>query len=264
MRFNIVFELAQPGQMLPLSYQYELASWLYGRISDGNEVFGQFLHTEGYITAHKRFKFFTFSNLWVPQYKILDDRMVVQSPNIELLVSFLVPEAAQHMVMGIFKNQQFRLGDRISQVALRVKEVEMSPLPKLEGDTFRLRAISPIFVSQPETDEYGKLRHQYLHPHDQHYATYLINNLWAKYETACKYELCPAIDRTANIKLKIIGEKIRKRGITIKAFTPEALKLIGYQYDFELTAPPELVRLGLLAGFGGNNSMGFGACRVLK
>ena len=36
-----------------------------------------------------------------------------------------------------------------------------------------------------------------------------------------------------------------------------------YQYDFELTAPTQLLRIGYEAGFGENTSMGFGFVEMI-
>lgn len=263
MQFNITFNVTQPGQLLPLSYQYELSSWLYSRISDADQEFGRFLHAQGYTDEKKRFKFFTFSNLHVPQYEILKDRMLIKSREIHLMVSFLIPEVAQQMIMGIFKEQKLKLGDRISQVELNVSGVEMLPLPEIQAPNAILGAVSPIFISGP-IKVGDKLRHQYFHPQDDAYEAYFFQNLMAKYKAAISHGLiAPIQDDQYNTQLKVLSKKIRKRGITIKAFTPQETKVIGYQYDFEIHAHPILIRLGLLAGFGGHNAMGFGACRYI-
>ena len=39
-------------------------------------------------------------------------------------------------------------------------------------------------------------------------------------------------------------------------------KLIGYQFDFFLDAPAELIRIGYYTGFGEKNSVGFGCVGI--
>ncbi len=265
MQFKITFQVQQPGQLLPLSYQYELSSWIYKLIGSSDSEFGQFLHSKGYVSGNKRFKLFTFSNLYVPpRYEILGDRMKVYSHEISFVVSFLVEKAAQGMILGLFKEQQLQLGDRISQLGLVVKEVQALPPPEIKGATHKLHATSPILVSEPQLRKDGKLQHQYLHPADEQYAHFFFKNLKDKYATARKHGLIEEIDMNSPLGFQLLSDKPKKQGIRIKAFTPAETKVIGYLYDFELTAAPELVRLGLLAGFGGENALGFGAVRVMQ
>ncbi len=263
MQFKISFQLQQPGQLLPLSYQYELSAWIYKLISASDSAFGRFLHTQGYTSNNKRFKFFTFSSLYVPEFEIQGDRMKILSPNISFVVSFLVQQAAQDMIIGLFQNQQLRLGDRISQVDLSVEQVHTLPTLKIEKSTVKLRATSPLLVSQPEEKENGKLQHQYLSPAQKNYSHYFWKNLFDKHHTAQKHQLIGDWPEKPVPIFRLLSTSPKKRGIRIKAFTDAETKIIGYMYDFELTAPPEIIRMGMLAGFGGENALGFGATRII-
>ncbi|MEM6632617.1 MAG: CRISPR-associated endoribonuclease Cas6, partial [Bacteroidota bacterium] len=102
MQFRITLRLKQPGQLLPLSYQYELSAWIYHLLEQANSDFAKFLHEEGYLAGKKRFKLFVFSNLHIPHggYTILDDRMKIHAREISFVISFLVPQAAQDLLMG--------------------------------------------------------------------------------------------------------------------------------------------------------------------
>jgi CRISPR-associated endoribonuclease Cas6 len=66
------------------------------------------------------------------------------------------------------------------------------------------------------------------------------------------------------MQIKVLTDRPRRRGIKIKAFTPEETKIIAYDFDFEITAPPELIQLGIIAGFGGENALGFGATKLMN
>ncbi|MCB9289648.1 MAG: CRISPR-associated endoribonuclease Cas6 [Lewinellaceae bacterium] len=265
MQFKVTFGVKKPGQLLPLSYQYELSSWIYKLIGSSDSEFGEFLHEKGYTSGNKRFKLFTFSNLYVPpRFEILGDRMKVYSRDISFVVSFLVEEAAQGMILGLFKEQELRLGDRISQLELAVQQVEALRPPEIKGRAARLRATSPILASEPEAREGGKLWHNYLHPADKQYEQYFFKNLRDKYEAALVHQLVEPIDMDQPMAFRLLSKKAKKRGIRIKAFTPAETKVIGYLYDFEITAPPELTRLGMMAGFGGENALGFGATKLME
>jgi CRISPR-associated endoribonuclease Cas6 len=51
---------------------------------------------------------------------------------------------------------------------------------------------------------------------------------------------------------------------TIKAHTNEEVKVRGYLFDFEITAPPQLIKTGYESGFGAMNALGFGCGEVSK
>lgn len=264
MQFKITFQVLKPGQLLPLSYQYELSSWIYRLIGRSNSKFAYFLHRKGYVAGNKRFKLFTFSNLYVPpRYEILGDRMKIHSREISFVVSFLVDQAAQELILGLFLEQELKLGDRISQVDLRVQQIQTLRPPEWQGECLRLKATSPILVSRPVERTDGKLWHDYLHPTDEAYEHYFFQNLHDKHETAVQHGLTDPIDLKAPRSFRLLSENSKRRGIRIKAFTPAETKVIGYLYNFELQAPPNLIRTGLLAGFGGENALGFGATRLL-
>lgn len=265
MQFKITFELQQQGQLLPLSYQYELSSWIYRLISSADTSFGEFLHSKGYISGNKRFKLFTFSNLYVPpKFEILGDRMKIHSTSISFVVSFLVEQAARDLILGVFQNQSLRLGDKISQVDLKVIQVYNLPPVQIDHTTACLRTTSPLLVSEPEIRPNGRLWHNYLDPLQEKYGFYFFKNLKEKYQTALAHQLIePGIEDT-EWQFKMLSSKPRKRLIKIKAFTPAETKVVGYNFDFKLTAPASIIRLGILAGFGGENALGFGATRLLE
>ncbi|MDX2245598.1 MAG: CRISPR-associated endoribonuclease Cas6 [Bacteroidia bacterium] len=264
MQFKISLQLLYPGQMLPLSYQYELSAWIYGRISSADSDFGEFLHSEGYIRGSKKFKLFTFSNLWIPgEYEILDDRMKIYSQEISFVMSFLVPRAAEEMITGLFREQEFALGDRISRVDLRVLRIEAMQVQTFSPNPLSFRTTSPMLVIKPEIRNGGKLWPRYLSPMEEDYSQYFFSNLREKHATAYEHGLAAAIPENPELHFRLLSPKPKKNGIRIKAFTPEETKVIGYIFDFEIVAPAELIRVGFFAGFGGENALGFGAARLM-
>ena len=264
MQFKITLQILHPGQLLPLSYQYELSSWIYSLIRNSNSGFAEFLHDKGYVTDKKRFKFFTFSNLYVPPpFEIQGDRMKVNSREISFVASFLVPQTAQDMVLGLFGGEAFRIGDKISAVDLKVKGAEIRRPFTPQTGPVRITTTSPLLLAKAYTLPNGKLRHQYLAPTDEGYADLFFQNLHQKYQTAQAHQLVNALSDNTPCTFRLLNRPVKRRTIRIKAFTPAETRVVGYNYQFELTGPWELIRLGLLAGFGGENALGFGASRVV-
>jgi len=265
MHFRVTFSVLKLGQLLPLSYQYELSAWIYKQIERTDSEFASFLHEEGYYNEGKRFKLFTFSNLFIPPpYEIIGDRIKIGATEISFTLSFLVNKAATNLIIALFKQRTFRLGDKITQIELKVKEVNSIDILLNDSATYRLRTTSPMMVSAPKMDKNNKLRHQYLSPIDTDFEHYFFQNLIRKYKTALAHQLIEEINIDQPMKLKLTSDRVKKQGVRISAYTPRETKIIGYQFNFEIQAPKELVRIGLMAGFGGDNAIGFGATRLLN
>ncbi|MBP8945755.1 MAG: hypothetical protein KBG25_07665, partial [Paludibacteraceae bacterium] len=56
---------------------------------------------------------------------------------------------------------------------------------------------------------------------------------------------------------------IRQKLIRIKAGKADETFLKGFEFEFKLTAPVELMRIGYYSGFGEKNSLGFGCVEVV-
>lgn len=262
MKFKITFKVKQPGQLLPMSYQYELSSWIYKMIYKGDNEFANLLHSTGYEMGKKRFKLFTFSRLYIPNYDRFDDRMKILCDEISFTISFFVPKAAQNLIVGLFDNEDLGIGDRITQVDLKVQSVETIDFD-IPSEEVRLRTTSPIVVNKSEVNKYGKHRIKYINPSEPEYATYFLSNLIAKYKTAKSYDLIESIDLVQDMQFKLLSDRPKMQGVRIKAHTPAETKVIGYAFDFKLKAPKAIIKLGMLAGFGNENAMGFGATKFI-
>lgn len=263
MKFKVTLKVKQKGQLLPLSYQYEMSSWIYKVINKGNNEFANFLHSKGYELGKKKFKLFTFSRLYVNDYKIIQDRMKIWSEEVYFYVSFFVDKAAQHLIVGLLEGEAFRLGDSITQVEFKVKCVEPKTF-SIEKNLVKLTTVSPMMVGKPMEGKNGKLTKEYLNPRSPDFEKYFFQNLIAKYLTAKSYGFAPDVDINEKLHFRLLSKNIKKQGVKIKAHTKAETKIIGYQFDFELTAPKELIEIGLLAGFGGENAMGFGATKLIN
>jgi len=256
MRFKLNLSLINRNQnVLPVNYQYELSAWIYKVINQSDPVFAEWLHDKGFSNDQKQFRLFTFSNLIVPQREIINDRLVIKSDQIELIISTLPEETIQHFVSGIFLDREFTLGDRTSSAGFRINTIEALPIPVFT-DEMSFRSLSPIFVSdRVEGHRYA----QYLAPDYDGYIHLMINNLKEKFNVYTGKE---STYDAHNAALTLLSQS-RQKGITIKSGTPQQSKLVGYQYNFKIKADKELLRMGYFTGFGEKNSMGFGCCETL-
>lgn len=266
MRFRLILsnrETTKKGDMLPLNYQYELSSWIYKLINLSDTKFARWLHETGYALENRKFKMFTFSNLRPEHYSIVGDRMIIDPGNSELIVSFYLPEGVEHFIKGLFRNHQFQLGDNISKVDFIIREVEK--LPEIEfSHSMRFNTLSPLVISRTGGSESRHAR--YLSPVEEKFGELLTGNLINKYVALAESGLAEVRNReefvNGAVKMELAGQP-RQKLVKIKAGTPEQVFLKGFLFEFRLTAPVELMRIGYYGGFGEKNSLGFGCCDIL-
>lgn len=266
MRIKITFSLPGTRQLLPLNYQYPLSAWIYKVLARGDEQFAGFLHETGFqLENHKAFKLFTFSNLVFPYNKWRttkgSDRMEIFADRASLIIAFQIPTAIEKFVAGLFSQQKAEIGDRISSLIMEVASIEMLPEPNLCG-TVKIRALSPIVVSQfLETDK----QEQYLRPGEANYEALFFKNLTDKHNAFLRQSGLPAANfEIEKLRLKCLTNKPQSRLQLIKANTQNPIKVRGFLYDFEIAAPPELIKTGLESGFGAMNALGFGCGEVVN
>ncbi|MFP4097134.1 MAG: CRISPR-associated endoribonuclease Cas6 [Cyclobacteriaceae bacterium] len=254
MRFKLILHITSSKRVLPLNYQYPLHAWIYRTIEQADADFSRFLHDEGYASGSKKFKLFTFSPLSCRPYKIFrqEERIAFQGDEISLQISFMIDQAAEKFIMGLFMGQRFSLGDPISQADFEVVRIEALPRPEFK-EKMRYRCLSPVVISVMET---GKAHAQYKGPAHPEYEKLFLNHLAEKYKAVP--QLAGSIpDSPQDWQFRLLS-KPRQKLIHIKQHTEAATKVRGYQYDFELTAPAEVQEMGYYAGFGEKNSLGFG------
>jgi CRISPR-associated endoribonuclease Cas6 len=246
------------GNCLPLNYQYELSAFVYKAIEQADSDYAYWLHENGFrLDGKQKFKLFTFSNLLIPQYRIDKERKVIriESDRIEWLVSFLPEASTEKFVLGLFSEQVFQIGDKKSVVQLRIERIEALPSPVFEPE-MAFRTLSPVCISfRKENSRYP----EYISPDRPEAPELVLNNLLNKYLTfyGKPYE------GNLNFAFQVMNQPKAKL-IAIKTGTPEASSIRGYNFEFRMKAPGELMKVMYEAGLGEKGSTGFGMVEVKK
>jgi CRISPR-associated endoribonuclease Cas6 len=261
MRFSLTLQIDEKsnGNLLPLSYSYELSSWIYKVLASSNSDYATWLHENGFSIEGKRFKFFVFSHLFFEAAKPLEgtDRLTIFSDRAKMLISFLPPKSTEEFIKGIFLNREFTLGDHKSRIKMKVIGVEALVPPVFPSGEIRCRTLSPINVSLK--DDNGKICYISPNDDDYNYGSLLINNLKEKYRI---YNNHPFTGK-ADFEFRLLS-RVRSKLIKIKSDTPEETRIRGFLFDFYLKADPELLNLMYESGAGEKNSLGFGMVEILK
>jgi CRISPR-associated endoribonuclease Cas6 len=246
MRFKLTLQIDAKafGNRLPLSYQYELSAFIYRAIAQADRKYAEWLHENGFRFNNRPFKLFAFSHLVIPKYLIDRERgcIRIDSERVEWFVSFLPETSTEAFVSGLFAEQVFQLGDKQSVVQFRVERIEALPSPVFERQ-MTFRAISPVCISfLPDEQRYAI----YLSPDSPEAPAIVLNNLLNKYHT---FYGKPCEGDTGDFAFRATNQPKAKL-IVIKKGTPEASNIRGYMFDFQMTAPPELLKIMHECGLG--------------
>lgn len=257
MRFKLIINIDKykRGNIIPINYQYECSAVIYKILSKSDEQFSQWLHDNGYNADKKLFKLFTFSRLKIPQYRIVNEYIRIISDYIEWQISFIPEISTREFIQGIFKDQEFELGNKNARINCRIQNIEMLPPPEFK-ETMTFQTLSPICLTLKRdngSDEYISPTHPMAMP-------LIKQNLIDKYK-AIQGKDFPNSD--FDFDFKVINEP-RSSLITIKSDTPQESKVRGYSCIFQLTAPIELMKIAYDGGVGSKNSMGFGMVEVMR
>jgi len=255
MNFKITLSLEKEfyGNTLPLNYQYELSSMIYSTIERSNADYASWLHQNGFELEKKVFKLFCFSQLEIPIYKIIGDRIQINCSKIYWQIAFLPEKSTEEFISGLFRGQSFTLGDKRSKVQFRVSGVELLPFPEINKDT-TFKTLSPICITRhlPET---GKIFYE--SPESNYAREALFRNLKNKYSAFYGREF----EGSQHFEYEILSQP-QSRLITIKASTPQETRIRAYAFKFKLIADVELMKVMWSCGLGEKNSVGFGCVGV--
>jgi CRISPR-associated endoribonuclease Cas6 len=251
MRFklSLLIDRQAFGNRLPINYQYELSAWIYRIISMGDQQYAEWLHQNGFSEKHRNFKLFVFSNLYSPGIKYEKDRLIFCSDKASFYLSLLPEKSTEAFIKGIFKEQAFSLGDKVSKVQFSVQQVEVIPPPDFT-DSFVFKTLSPVVVSAGQE---GIEHATYLSPEHNNYGQLIINNLTEKYRLFHNQ----AFEGNTHFHFELLSPA-RSKLIRIKAGTKEETQVRGFIFTFRLEADKELLKIMHEAGMGEKGSLGFG------
>jgi CRISPR-associated endoribonuclease Cas6 len=117
--------------------------------------------------------------------------------------------------------------------------------------------LSPIHIIRQNPFNPEKTDH--LNPEHKEFEANFFDNLISKYKA---YHGNADFDKSG-FRLEILSEP-RSKAIHIKQGSKGASILKSFLFDFKLTADKELIKIGYFAGFGKENSQGFGFAEIIN
>lgn len=267
MRFILTLKPLYSLQTLLFNYQHPFMAWIYGRLKDADEEYATFLHSKGYKAddSRKTFKHFTFSSFHIPHLakpiKKGDTCMWIGNEPISVIVSFFIDKAAEDFIMGLFQSQTVSIYDARHQANFLIERIESLPNEVFENQSVLLQTISPMVIAEKRKDGMD----EYLSPTDPRFAKYFALNLFEKYNSVYENDLKVDAETASHlIRWRLVDEsKLKSRLISIKQNKADSTKIRAFtNFIFVVSAPPKILEVGFLGGFGKFCSHGMGCCEV--
>ncbi len=249
MRFEFTLTLnnLDSANILPQSYLFEISEWLRSSFKKHEQVFNNWLMENGLEGDITKFNGYCYSRLFIPASYIQRDRLIVESQNVKLQISFLPEIETEEMVRELFANQEAVIGDFLTQAAFHVSHIQLMEVPNLSSCKFK--TLSPLYVSILRED--GSLMS--ISPETQNFGGLLLKNLQEKYQIFYKTPFRG--EQTHSFQLL---ESSHSSSVIVNAGLKSEAKLRGFDTSFLFEADHELLKIAYNSGFGENNSIGFG------
>ncbi len=233
-RFSL---LAQTPQILPINYNYYIASMIYRRIESVNPDLSFLLHKPNTI------KFFTFSKLMARKREPFGDQIRIEG---RAYFDFTSPK--KDIVISLVEGMLQEPNVKIANANFVLEEVKVLREKEICGKEI-FSTLSPISVTTVKVED-GYRKIVDLYPNEPKFYENIRRNLTKKYRLLYGKE-----PDDTNLEIKVRRAKAKR--IKIKDTFHRCVEMV-----FEASGSKELLTIGYQAGFGERNSMGFGMVKV--
>lgn len=242
MRLEIILK-GKNNFKVPFNYNHILSAIIYNKIADLN--FANELHSS------KSFKFFTFSQIYIPKRRIVKDGIIAKDGVISFYISSPNDFLIKSLVDGFLEDLEISFQNQ----KLTIQKIEALKTPKFSSKS-EFKTLAPIIVrTKKEID--GELKIWDLAPSDKFFKS-LENNLIKKY---IKFNNLTKTDKKINIYSDMNFVKRKRISINKDNATTHHR---AYMMDLILEGDLDLIEFAYDVGIGEKNSMGFGMVKLLE
>lgn len=242
MRLEIILK-GKNNFKVPFNYNHILSAIIYNKIADLN--FANELHSS------KSFKFFTFSQIYIPKRRIVKDGIIAKDGVISFYISSPNDFLIKSLVDGFLEDLEISFQNQ----KLTIQKIEALKTPEFSSKS-EFKTLAPIIVrTKKEID--GELKIWDLAPSDKFFKS-LENNLIKKY---IKFNNLTKTDKKINIYSDMNFVKRKRISINKNNATTHHR---AYMMDLILEGDLDLIEFAYDVGIGEKNSMGFGMVKLLE
>ena len=238
-RLKISLASSNCNYLIPYNYNHILSAIIYRKIAD--------LDLAAKLHFSKDFKFFTFSQIYVPQLKITKNGIISKNGKLEFYISSPNDHLIKSLVEGHLENTEVNFkGNK-----LLVEQIELLKKP-LFKENMKMKTISPV-ITQIKREIDGKLKIWDLGPGDERFYESIQKNLIKKY-----ISFYDKFDGERWVQIKPNMKSTKRRRIKIKGDFHR-----GYMMNFDIEANTRLLEFAYDCGLGEKNRMGFGMIETI-
>ena len=242
MRLEIILK-GKNNFKVPFNYNHILSAIIYNKIADLN--FANELHSS------KSFKFFTFSQIYIPKRRIVKDGIIAKDGVISFYISSPNDFLIKSLVDGFLEDLEISFQNQ----KLTIQKIEALKTPEFSSKS-EFKTLAPIIVrTKKEID--GELKIWDLAPSDKFFKS-LENNLIKKY---IKFNNLTKTDKKINIYSDM--NFVKRKRISINKDN-DTTHHRAYMMDLILEGDLDLIEFAYDVGIGEKNSMGFGMVKLLE
>lgn len=225
---------------IPFNYNHIVSSIIYNKIID--------LNLAHELHSSNTFKFFNFSQLNIPQRKIIDAGIISKNGKINFYLSSPNDLLIKNLVSGFVDDLEIKFKNE----TLIVEKIEALKTPDFKEKS-EFKTISPIIIR--DVNEENKRID--LAPSDKFFKG-IENNLIKKY---CFFNDIESTDK----KIKAYSEmaNVKRKRIAIPK-GPHTTYHRAYMMDIILEGDIDLIEFAYDVGLGEKNSMGFGMIKYFE
>lgn len=242
MRLEIILK-GKNNFKVPFNYNHILSAIIYNKIADLN--FANELHSS------KSFKFFTFSQIYIPKRRIVKDGIIAKDGVISFYISSPNDFLIKSLVDGFLEDLEISFQNQ----KLTIQKIEALKTPEFSSKS-EFKTLAPIIVRTKEEID-GELKIWDLAPSDKFFKS-LENNLIKKY---IKFNNLTKTDKKINIYSDMNFVKRKRISINKGNATTHHR---AYMMDLILEGDLDLIEFAYDVGIGEKNSMGFGMVKLLE
>ena len=242
MRLEIILK-GKNNFKVPFNYNHILSAIIYNKIADLN--FANELHSS------KSFKFFTFSQIYIPKRRIVKDGIIAKDGVISFYISSPNDFLIKSLVDGFLEDLEISFQNQ----KLTIQKIEALKTPEFSSKS-EFKTLAPI-IDRTKKEIDGELKIWDLAPSDKFFKS-LENNLIKKY---IKFNNLTKTDKKINIYSDMNFVKRKRISINKGNATTHHR---AYMMDLILEGDLDLIEFAYDVGIGEKNSMGFGMIKLLE
>lgn len=243
------------GNVLPISYQYELSAAFARMLNADTTAFDAWLQANGLSPEdNQHFQVYSVSNLYVPKIHVEEDRLEINVPRVQFWVSMLPETGTREFLETQLLGKQISVGDSKSSVTFNISAIDdISPVNYT--DFMEYQSLAPVVVKAVRPN--GSL--EFLGPENRYFAQFMVEGIIERWEAYYKRPYTG----NRSFHFTLLAEP-RRKAVAVLQDTPKPQKEVGYMIKFRLGMSPELQEFAYVTGVGDDIPFGFGYLELLK